>query len=257
VVNLYWPVYLNLEKGVDELAFSIHIDDVQLTVYSSRITDLILRAGSEIESISKDLYHANGGTESGNIKFDYDALKHLNGCWDLESKHVSIGSSHCFQSTRVLKPFVKNEKRTGTDKPTYGWNNSYQNLRHARAGSLEFGRLQYLFDIMAALYLLNIYYKNDVIPMESDAVGVTFPNSLGSSLFSIEVAKNPNYDTTGNYVSPEESEKYTYLIIYSEETRNALQPSRQPNALPGNSRPTSELFHQRKYEAVLNKKQFS
>jgi len=54
--NVYWPVYSNLEKGVDELAFAIHIDDAQLGVYSSRITDLILRAAAEIESLSKELY---------------------------------------------------------------------------------------------------------------------------------------------------------------------------------------------------------
>ena len=54
-MNIYWPVYANLEKGVDELAFAIHIDDSQLGVYSSRITDLILRAAAEIESLSKEL----------------------------------------------------------------------------------------------------------------------------------------------------------------------------------------------------------
>ena len=126
--NLYWPVYKNLEQAVDELSFAIHIDDKQLDVYSSRITDIILRAATEIESISKELYISNGGTKaSNNIKFDDDAIKHLKKLWKLDLKKVIISSPNCFQMNRVLIPFVKNETRTSSSsgKQTYSWNNAY------------------------------------------------------------------------------------------------------------------------------------
>lgn len=59
--NLYWPVYMNLEKDFLELAEYIHFSDDQLNVYSMHIADLIIRCAIEIEAISKELYELLGG----------------------------------------------------------------------------------------------------------------------------------------------------------------------------------------------------
>ncbi len=61
MTNIYWPIYKNLESEVQKLSYSIHINDEQQKVYSSNISDIILRAATEIESISKELYITNGG----------------------------------------------------------------------------------------------------------------------------------------------------------------------------------------------------
>jgi len=55
-VNLYWPVYLKLEKEVLSIADAIHFSDDQITVYSIQIADLIVRCAVEIEALSKELY---------------------------------------------------------------------------------------------------------------------------------------------------------------------------------------------------------
>ena len=152
--NIYWSVYKNLEKGVVNLSYSIHIDDNQLNVYSSYISDLILRASAEIESISKELYKLNGGSKI-KIKYDTDALEYLNNLWKLDLKVVILSSINCFQTNKELKPFLKNEISTFHGKQTYSWNNSYQNLKHDRANSLQYGSVKYLIDIMASLYVLD------------------------------------------------------------------------------------------------------
>jgi len=90
--NIFWPVYKNLENEFNNLMFNIHIDDDQLNVYSSKISDLILRAATEIESLAKELYKLNGGTKTDRIKYDEDAIKHLNQIWSLEKKVVIISS---------------------------------------------------------------------------------------------------------------------------------------------------------------------
>ena len=77
-MNFYWPIFKNLENEFSKLMYDIHIDDEQLNVYSSKISDLILRSAIEIESISKELYYSNGGTECGNIRYDDVAIKYLN-----------------------------------------------------------------------------------------------------------------------------------------------------------------------------------
>ncbi len=42
--NLYWAIYMNLEKEVSALADLVHFDDNQLSVYSVRIADLLFAA---------------------------------------------------------------------------------------------------------------------------------------------------------------------------------------------------------------------
>ena len=147
-MNFYWPIFKNLENEFSKLMYDIHIDDEQLNVYSSKISDLILRSAIEIESISKELYYSNGGTECGNIRYDDVAIKYLNDKWLLDKKVVFISSNTCFQTNKELFPFVKNEIKTGAKKETltFSWNNSYQNIKHDRAKSLKFGSLKYLFD---------------------------------------------------------------------------------------------------------------
>lgn len=216
--NIYWPVYKNLEDAVDKLTFDIHIDDNQLDVYSSRISDLILRAAIEIESISKDLYSMNGGEKKDHLKYDDDAIKLLNRLWNLDKKVVNISSINCFQSNKSLYPFVKNEEKTFNKKLTYSWNNSYQNLKHDRANSLKFGSIKYLFDIMAALFILNLYFKEDRIELGRDSQATNFPVNMGSGIFSVKLHRWTGYDGRGIYAKKEDFDECIYLTKMTDTT---------------------------------------
>ncbi|NND23902.1 MAG: hypothetical protein HKN86_04340 [Acidimicrobiia bacterium] len=218
MINIYWPVYKNLEDELNELMFSIHIDDNQLTVYSMKIAHLIIRAVTEIESISKELYLSNGGQEKKFIRFDDVALKHLDRQWFLKDKVVIISSPNCFVSDLILKPFIKKEKRSGLERLTYTWNNAYQNLKHNRAGNIQFGSLGYLFDSMAALYLLNIYYKSDNFELGKDSAGTSFDESLGSSVFSISVFKNCTASSEGIAMKGNNLNECSYIIKPTDKT---------------------------------------
>ena len=55
MTNLYWPIYKKIEKEIVELSNHIHFDDNQLSVYSVKIVELLIRCVVEIEAISKDL----------------------------------------------------------------------------------------------------------------------------------------------------------------------------------------------------------
>lgn len=216
--NIYWPVYKNLEKGVVNLSYSIHIDDNQLNVYSSYISDLILRASAEIESISKELYKLNGGSKTIKIKYDTDALEYLNNLWKLDLKVVILSSINCFQTNKELKPFLKNEISTFHGKQTYSWNNSYQNLKHDRANSLQYGSVKYLIDIMASLYVLNIYYKNESILLYKDGNAVNFPINMGSELYSVKLHKWLSYDDNHNYRKNDFFDECLYYVKYTEDS---------------------------------------
>lgn len=191
MTNFYWPVYVNLENEFNSLMFNIHIDDEQLNIYSSKISDLILRSCIEIESIVKSIVIRDIGPLKKYFKFDEDGLKELNDLYFLADKEILISSVNCFQSNRIIKPFIKNEKRTSSNTLTFTWNNSYQNIKHDRASYIKFGSIKYLFDAMAALYTLNIVFKNEIqfIGKQADESRY-FDFTQGSSIFSIKLSKN-------------------------------------------------------------------
>lgn len=221
--NIYWPIYKNIETEFNNLMFNIHIDDNQLQVYSSKISDLILRASTEIESLSKELYKQNGGTKTGNIKYDEDALSHLNSIWHLEQKKVIISSYNCFTTNKEILPFIKNEKRTGTSRLTYSWNNSYQNLKHDRANTLSFGSIKYLIDVTSSLFLLNIYYKDDKIDLKDDSNGLNFDNSLGSTIYSVKLHVSSSISIDKQYDKSVYFDECVYLLKPTDDTKLKVQ----------------------------------
>ena len=201
--------------------FAIHIDDNQLNVYSLKISELILRAAVEIESLSKDLYTTITGTSSSHVTYDEIALKKLNQMWNLEEKVVIISSTNCYISNanRLIYPFVKTVQRTGRTKMTYGWNNAYQNIKHDRGKSLKFGSIKHLFEIMAALFVLNIYFKDETFDLKKDHTATAFPINLGSQIFSINLHTLMGYGSE----KPYRNEDYNKSLYLFKKTDKALE----------------------------------
>jgi hypothetical protein len=51
--NRFWPIYERIEKEFCDLAYSVEVCDVHLSVYSSRLVELLLRLGAEADAIGK------------------------------------------------------------------------------------------------------------------------------------------------------------------------------------------------------------
>jgi len=217
-MNIFWPVYKNLESEFNKMMHYVHIDDTQLNVYSSKIADILLRSVVEIESISKELYSRNGGTKTDHIKYDEDAIKHLIKIWAIDKKIVLITSPNCFLTKTEIFPFVKDTTRTGKRTKTYSWNNAYQDIKHDRGKYLTQGNIAHLFESMAALYLLNVYYSNNSFDLEKDSKGLSLSPSMGSDIFSIVIAKYSGHDGDGNYIKGNDFAKSTYFINHTQET---------------------------------------
>lgn len=187
--------------------------DGQLDVYSSEIIDLILRAAAEIESIAKELYFAESGTtdDRTKIKFDRHALTDLIGRWNLDAKVVILSSPNMFFTTSEIRPLEYNSKN-GWDEDSWEWNTvSYQPLKHNRAASMNVGNLKYLIRIMAALYLLNLYFRNEEYD-SADHAGTNLPAGLGSRLFSVDV-DSVGWSGGGKYLPTEKYDRSCYLVL--------------------------------------------
>lgn len=177
--NMFWQTYLNLENETLEVAKYIYITDTttkldnrsktvkniederQLLTYSSYIADLLVRCCVEIEAISKEMYYDNGGAKargSIDLYFDTDCIALLNQKWNLSNKVVMIVASNfnlLKDENRNLTPLNNADKRSKTI-----WAKAYQAVKHDRYNSLYLGNIKALINAMAALYLLNIYYRD-------------------------------------------------------------------------------------------------
>jgi hypothetical protein len=189
--NLYWPVYLNLEKDFLKLADYIHFSDDQLNVYSIHIADLIIRCAIEIEAISKELYEVLGGNmspvdDNGNprdLYFDTDCLDLLEQKWLISKKEITVSAANFYlvnETNKVLTPLVKCNKR-GKGK----WKCAYQAVKHNRIKSLKKATIENLLYAMGALYILNLYYKDERIDIGRVYLSDhDFDNRAGSNIFS-------------------------------------------------------------------------
>lgn len=217
-MNVYWPIYKNIEKEIIDLANHFVVDDEQLKVYSFGIADLIVRCGTEIEALAKELYlsESNATTNIADIKFDFQGISYLERNWLIDKKEVLLSNHNIFLKDKVYLPFLKNEKK-GT-RSIYGWNNAYQSLKHNKKNDLkEFGTMKYLLEISAALYLLNIYYKNESF-LSVDEHGTNIDRALGSALFSLIFDSWHGDYLPLSTLGKKEQEKAAYLI--TTETEN-------------------------------------
>ena len=285
-MNIFWNIYKNIERELIEISNIIHIDDNQLSVYSPKITELLIRTVVEVEAISKELYFKNGGDKENDnqLFFDTDCIDFLENKWLLSKKKVIVSAPNFYfnnEDNRVLTPLRKANKRGSSSSK---WLRAYQAL--------------------AGLYVLNIYYKDLEYLLGRDHNGTNFDSSLGSSLFSVEVhtnedvefsvdnrlyKKNINYDECIYIIEPTQKAKNIFLDFakkYAEETLHRkleivldrILTSRKENMtdeeiisiteeirddksigqkiLKENASSLSKIYNDMTYQAVINKQQF-
>lgn len=238
-MNLYWPVYLKLEKEVLSIADSIHFSDDQLSVYSIQIADLIVRCAVEIEALSKELYKSLGGNmepvdDAGNkrdLYFDTDCMALINSKWHLDKKSITIAAPTMYfekENNRKLIPLAKSSKRGGAK-----WNKAYQALKHNRYENLKKATVENLLLSLGALYILNIYYKSDNFDLGRMGSGsIEFKNELGSSVFVAEFyqAHILEWHVGGWQIKPvpgDDLEASIYIIKLSDRDYNILDYNMQ------------------------------
>ncbi|WP_369752957.1 hypothetical protein AB3G34_15490 [Flavobacterium sp. WC2409] len=223
--NLYWSVFKNLEKELIELSNQIHIDDNQLNVYSVKISELLIRTVVEIESLSKELYQMIGGTKPNDktLFFDTDCIQLIEERWKLSKKKVFISAVNFYlndDKNRIQTPLRKANKMGSSSSD---WQKAYQAVKHNRVKNLSKGNLKNLIQGLAALYLMNVYYKDTIFESVSDSSGTNFDSSMGSSIFSIKTHRNNGIHPELEYNKLDDFDECTYLIKATDKTREELQ----------------------------------
>lgn len=212
-MNLFWPTYKRLENEMVTLTSEIRFDDNQMKVYSDKLLELLIRISVEIEAISKELYLKNGGDNDipeSEMFFDTVCLQLLEEKWNLSKKCVIIDGIHFAfeeEDNRILTPLNKANKR-GTSGPK--WKQAYQAVKHNRSKNYQQGNIKNCLHALAALYVLNIYYKDEIIEFNSINELNSFDQSLGSDIFSVLISKSNSFN--GKIIIDERS---IYCINYT------------------------------------------
>lgn len=226
--DIFWQTYLNIEKEAIEVSKFIFITDEitnnlggknistsctsQLTTFSPYIADLLVRCCVQIEAVSKELYFENGGTKprgDNTIFFDEDCLKLIDIKWETHNKRVLVVAPFfnlTKEENRELRPLKEAHKRGGTY-----WERAYQAVKHDRYTSLSMGNVKAFLHALAALYLLNLYYRKDSwVTTYKDLRKQDY--SMGSSLFAV---KPPKAEQLWYGNQPQISES-PYVITYQD-----------------------------------------
>lgn len=236
--DIFWQTYMNLEKEVVEMAKYIFITDEkiinkggqevvescssQLLTFSPYIADLLIRCCVQIEAISKELYfELNGQKERGDstIKFDEDCLKIIDMKWETHNKRVLVVTPF-FNLTkdenRVLRPLKEAHKRQGAY-----WERAYQAVKHDRYSCLHMGNVKALIHALAALYLLNVYYRKETwVIRYQDLDKQDF--SMGSALFAV---LKPKTDQLWKGNNPVKSES-PFVVSYEDDVYKQIDDIR-------------------------------
>ncbi|WP_146212739.1 hypothetical protein [Dysgonomonas alginatilytica] len=212
-----------MEKEIIELSSHVHFDDNQISIYSVEIAELLIRCVVEIEAISKDLYFINGGTKSNDkdLFFDTDCLDLLEQRWMLSKKVVIVSAANFYfqsQDNKIFTPLRKANKR-GTSSAD--WTKAYQAVKHNRSVNLSKANIKHLLRGMGALFILNLYFKNEIFNLSNNSTD-NFSGNL-SELFDIKVHPfcGETYgDGDETYSKHQDFDECVYLIKWTNDFRN-------------------------------------
>ena len=249
-VNLHWPVYKNLEQEIIELSFNVFFDDSQFEYildikdgtkyiktppYSLKISDLLVRCCTEIEAIILEM--TQGYDEEIKKLPTFDKKRgitiacravYLNGQIDLDKKIVYVSFPNMF---------FRNEENQAFAPFCYGREDNddfiaaYNTVKHNRnIDTIYKGNIRFLLRAMAALYLLNIYYKNEVmIKLGCLVTKGEFDNRLSSDIFSVKCAEALSLTWDDNmsdesilWKKGDSRQESTYIIKFVDRSFKAL-----------------------------------
>lgn len=101
------------------------------------------------------------------------------------------------------------------------WKIAYQAVKHHRTRDIAKGNIKNLIHAMGALFILNIYYKDETYAI-NNSKDFSFVNSL-SAIFKLKVSESKGFSPNGQYTYSADKDECIYLIKYEEKYEDNLQ----------------------------------
>lgn len=109
----------------------------------------------------------------------------------------------------MLTPLLKANKRGSS---SCEWKKAYQAVKHNRTESLSKGSIKNLLRALGALFILNLYFKDEMLNFKRDSYATNFPINMSSDIFAIQLHGHPSYDGSYNYIKRDNFNECIYLI---------------------------------------------
>lgn len=167
--RLFFQIYQSLEKELLEMTDYIHFSDNNLDVYSVKLSNFILRANVESESLFKELFkrteHYKGLTKKEkNLELENNTYTEVNAVYKLDKKTIYIASEIFYFQDRYSEPFTpfKYEKN-GKDS-----HKIYNSIKHDKVNNLKKADLETAINMLGTLFILNSCFYPELINKHQD-----------------------------------------------------------------------------------------
>lgn len=174
--------------------------------YSHRLFAILLRACTEVESLCKQIFAANGKSARNIIRFS-----DLEGAMKLSSYEIK---SYGFMYPNFF-PFKSFQSTTIRENRSPNWYKAYNNAKHNRSIGFANASLQNVIEAVGGVYTLLVAMY-----------GLGFDHTLKMSWHHFQMVDTPTFFRAIDYPSWDADEKYDYNweILKMEEERFQLHP---------------------------------
>ena len=221
--NIYWTTYNDIEKQVVDLSKSICFCDKQLLTYSTRIADLIMFIGIEIESVIQAITKKYPGFSSDSIG---GTVKKIDEKWSISQKTLGISNFNFDFSKNFVPEFKPLDYKNGSSNDYYS---TFCALKHNKIGNLEKANINTLIRSLASLYVYTLYYEqpkihyslkvSDNIPLGKIPNRSMLFNPYYVSLQSVNYINNP----TDPPARQCDLDKAIFVFMFSDETATLIR----------------------------------
>ena len=143
----YLAAFNLLQEDFRRLGEYVELNDANLSTFSIRLYELLLRACTEFESLCKELLVERRYRKKP-PNMNIDDYKTLQGPWDFESK--SVGVLRWMREPCYVDPFHK----WSTAKPPLPWYDAYNAVKHNRHTEFRKASLKNVRNAIAGQFAL-------------------------------------------------------------------------------------------------------
>ena len=164
----YWPIFERLEDELCELTFAVAFADSHLSVYSARLSDILLRSCAECENVAKSLCNDKqlvaGGVDVQ--EFNFSAVGNaICARIPIYTKGLTVIWPYQSLTTTTVRPFDTWQSNASKNPD---WFNAYNGVKHDRIGNAQKANVKNVIHAIGGLFILNLWLREEDIVMHSE-----------------------------------------------------------------------------------------
>lgn len=224
-----WSAYKSIEADMMRVIEHIPLETRQYNVYSFKLTDIIIRSCSHIDSLFKDILRNQDLSDHPNQqkvtkakeKLAKDKMLKITDYIEIFAEYLILAPIEAFirRNYDQIKPF-KEFKNPNLDDKIPTWWKAYNKLKHDFYSEVEKGTLENALLSLSALFVLNCKLalkwklRDNINYLVSNRV-ITSPNFIHTGHLLNYIEK---YAESGQYNLLAQTDLFEYWLSYHKET---------------------------------------